>query len=339
MLKNKLETFELTLEPSGKSIKVKEGQTLLDAAIRNGIQVPYGCRHGNCSACKARVLEGDVQLMDRVSEYSLMSFERDEGYVLLCSTVAEGDVVIEVEEEEADLPFFPVHDFEASVVENVQVTPDIHRIWIQLKEPGQIRYAAGQFFEFEIPGIGDTRAYSMASPCSEDGKLEFHIKRIKDGAGSNYMCDLQLGDVVSGSGPYGRMSIRDRKKDMIFIAGGSGMAPIKALIEELFAENYSGKTWFFYGARTGQDLYLVEEWRELERRYPNFKFIPALSEAGPEDAWDGERGYIADVVKRTMGSMKQMDAFLCGPPIMIKTAMDALSQGGVKGSDMFYDEF
>ena len=113
-----LETYEITLEPSGKTITVKEGQTLLDAAIRNGVQVPYGCRHGSCSACKCQVLDGDYELMDRVSEYSLMSFERDEGFVLMCSTLAESDLVIELEEEESDLPFFPVFDFEAEVVEN-----------------------------------------------------------------------------------------------------------------------------------------------------------------------------------------------------------------------------
>ncbi|MDP4154985.1 MAG: 2Fe-2S iron-sulfur cluster-binding protein, partial [Bacillota bacterium] len=102
-----LETYEVTLEPSGKTMIVKEGQTLLDAAIRNGIQVAYGCRHGSCSACKCQVLDGDYEIMDRVSEYSLMSFEREEGFVLMCSTLVESDLVIEVEEEESELPFFP----------------------------------------------------------------------------------------------------------------------------------------------------------------------------------------------------------------------------------------
>ncbi|MEW9670018.1 NADH:ubiquinone reductase (Na(+)-transporting) subunit F [Ammoniphilus sp. 3BR4] len=335
----KVETYEVTLEPSGKTIIAKEGQTLLDAAIRNGIQIPYGCRHGSCSACKAQVLEGDYQLMDRVSEYSLMSFEREEGFVLLCSTVAESDLVVEIEEDESDVPFFPVYDFQAEVVENVPCTPDIHMIKLKLNDPDRIQYAAGQFFEFDIPGLDDTRAYSMANPCSEEGIIEFHIKRIPNGKGSNYMCELKPGDQVSGSAPYGKMQLRDRSKDMIFVAGGSGMAPIKALIEELFSAPYEGNAWFFYGARTEKDLYLVEEWRELEKKHANFRFIPALSHQDASDGWTGETGFIAEVVKRTMTSMKNMDAFLCGPPVMIETTVDALSQGGIKGSDILYDEF
>ncbi|WP_236692729.1 2Fe-2S iron-sulfur cluster-binding protein [Aneurinibacillus tyrosinisolvens] len=241
-----LAMYEVTLEPSGKNMVVKEGQTLLDAAIRNGIQIPYGCRHGSCSACKAQVLEGDYQLMDRVSDYSLMSFEREEGYILACSTVAESDMVIEIEEEEADTPFFPVYDFQADVVENVACAADIHKIIIKLSDPSEINYAAGQFFEFDIPNLEDTRAYSMANPFAMNGIIEFHVRRIKNGIGSAYMCNLAPGDKVSGSGPYGRMQLRNRNKDMLFVAGGSGMAPIKALIEELYSEPYEGNAYFFF---------------------------------------------------------------------------------------------
>ncbi|XTP56498.1 2Fe-2S iron-sulfur cluster-binding protein [Niallia sp. Krafla_26] len=258
-----LETYEVTLEPSGKTIEVKEGQTLLDAVIRNGIQVAYGCRHGSCSACKCQVLEGDYEIMDRVSEYSLMSFEREEGVTLMCSTLVESDLVIEVEEEESDLPFYAVHDFEAEVVENKPFTHDIHRIQLKLNEPAHIEYASGQFFEFDIPSLEDTRAYSLANKFQEGSLLEFHIKRVPEGKGSNYMCDLKVGDVVTGSGPYGTMQLRDRNKDLIFIAGGSGMAPIKALLEEVFSEHFENNVWFFYGARAKKDLFLVEEWMEL----------------------------------------------------------------------------
>lgn len=331
--------YEMTLEPSGKTIKVKEGQSLLDAVIRNGVQIPYGCRHGSCSACKAQVLEGDYQHMNRVTEYSLMGFEREEGYILMCSTLAESDLVVEIEEDESDLSFFPVQDFQAEVIENIACTHDIHKLVFQLQEPAHIPFAAGQFFEFDIPGIEDTRAYSMASPTSESGLIEFHVKRIKDGKGSNFMCDLQPGTTATGSGPFGKMQIKDRTKDMVFVAGGSGMAPIKALIEELFASDYQGQAWFFYGARAKRDLYLIEEWSKWEKKYPNFHFIPALSDPEPADSWDGEQGFIADVVKRTMPDMKGMDAFLCGPPIMIQTVMDALTQAGVRGSNIYYDEF
>lgn len=337
--KTALETYEITLEPSGKTMTIKEGQTILDAAIRNGIQVAYGCRHGSCSACKCQVLDGDYEMMDRVSEYSLMSFERDEGYVLMCSTLAEGDLVIELEEEESDVPFFPVYDFDAEVVENQPCTHDIHRIKLKLQQPLDIPYAAGQFFEFDVPSLDETRAYSVANKYQEANIVEFHVKRIKDGKGSNYMCDVAVGDRLTGSGPYGKMQLRDRNKNLIFVAGGSGMAPIKSLLEELFSGDFKKEAWFFYGARTEKDLYMVNEWLDLAKRYPNFHYIPALSDPDSASNWTGEVGYIADVISRNVENMKGMDAFLCGPPIMIETACEALSKGGVKGSDIFYDEF
>jgi len=334
-----VETYEVTLEPSGKTITVKEGQTILDAAIRNGIQVAYGCRHGSCSACKCQVLEGDFEIMDRVSEYSLMSFEREEGFTLMCSTLAESDLVIEIEEEESDLPFFAVHDFEAEVVENRQYTHDIHTIKLKLQEPAAIPYGSGQFFEFDIPGLDDTRAYSVANKYEDSKFIEFHIKRVPEGKGSNYMCDLNAGDIVTGSGPYGSMQLRNRNKDLIFVAGGSGMAPIKSLVEEVFSQSFEKEAWFFYGARAKKDLYLVDEWMELAEKHPNFHFVPALSQPDAADEWDGEVGFIADVISRKLENMSNMDAYLCGPPIMIETACDALYKGGVKGTDISYDEF
>jgi NAD(P)H-flavin reductase/ferredoxin len=333
------ETYEVTLAPSGKTMVVKEGQTLLDAAIRNGIQVAYGCRHGSCSACKCQVLDGEYEIMDRVSEYSLMSFERDEGFTLMCSTLVESDLVIEVEEEESDLPFFPVYDFEAEVEENKQMTHDIHMIKLKLADPKQIEYASGQFFEIDVPDLDETRAYSMANKFDGGNIIEFHVKRVKDGKGSNYMCDLQLGEVVTGSGPYGKMQLRDRNKDLVFVAGGSGMAPIKSLLEELFFHPFEKEAWFFYGARTKKDLYLIEEWEELSKRYSNFHFVPALSDPNPSDGWEGETGYIADVIGRKLENMKGMDAYLCGPPIMIETTCDVLYKGGLKGNNISFDEF
>jgi Na+-transporting NADH:ubiquinone oxidoreductase subunit NqrF len=339
MTKTAVETYEITLEPRGKVITVKEGQTILDAAIRNGVQVAYGCRHGSCAACKCQVLEGDYEIMDRVSEYSLMSFEREEGYTLMCSTLVESDLVIEVEDEESDLPFFAVADFEAEVVENVACTHDIHMIKLKLQEPQNIEYASGQFFEFEIPGLEDTRAYSLANKYEEGRMIEFHVKRVPEGKGSNYMCDLQAGDTVTGSGPYGSMQLRSRDEDAIFIAGGSGMAPIKSLLEELFSQSFEKEAWFFYGARAKKDLYFTEEWEELARQHPNFHFVPALSQPDPSDVWDGEIGFIADVISRTLEDTSNMDAYLCGPPIMIETACDALSKSGMKGTNIAYDEF
>ncbi|MDI3328638.1 MAG: 2Fe-2S iron-sulfur cluster binding domain-containing protein [Alicyclobacillaceae bacterium] len=334
-------TYRIRLEPRGLEVHCKEGQTVLDAALRGGVAVPYGCKHGNCSACKARVLEGDYRLMDRISEFALMGFERDEGYILMCSTLPESDLVVEVEEEDEEpgVRLFPVHDFTGIVMENIPCTRDIHLIRIRLEEPEDVPYAAGQFFEFQIPGTGETRAYSAATPYRPGRPLEFHVRRVPGGLGSNYMCDLRPGERVTGSGPYGKMQLRDREKNLLFVAGGSGMAPIKGLLEELFDGPFHHEAWFFYGARSVRDLYLVDYWREMEKKYPGFHFIPALSERDPSEPWEGEEGYIADVVAGHFEQFEGMDAYLCGPPVLIETTLKVLYKGGLRSSNIYYDEF
>ncbi|MCL6576819.1 2Fe-2S iron-sulfur cluster binding domain-containing protein [Kyrpidia sp.] len=339
--KESVSMYQLRFEPSGREVSCKEGQTLLDAAVRAGLNIPYGCRHGNCSACKAKVLEGDYTSMDRVSEFALMGFERDQGYVLLCSTLPESDLVVEIEEEDEEpgVRLFTVYDFSAVVVENEAMTQDIHRLRLRLEDPVDIPYAAGQFFEFEIPEIEDTRAYSVAAPHRPGEGLEFHVRRVPGGRGSGYMTALRPGDRVTGSGPYGKMQLRDRSKDLLFVAGGSGMAPIKSLLEELYSEPVDRQVWFFYGARTARDLYLVDQWRRWEEERAGFHFVPALSEPGPDEPWNGERGFIADVLARHFSRFDGMDAYLCGPPALIQTTLKVLYQGGLRSSNIYYDEF
>lgn len=340
MTNTKVELYEVTLEPSGKQITVKEGQTLLDGIIRHGLQVAYGCRHGNCALCKAKVIDGEYEIMERVTDYSLLSFERDEGYVLLCSTIPESDLVVEIEEEENEgIAFHPVVDFEASVVKNEKLTKDIHLIQIEVSEPAEICYSSGQFFEFNILGMEQTRAYSMANRYSGKQLIDFHVKRIENGMGSNYMCDLVPGEIITGSGPYGKMQLINRDKDLIFVAGGSGMAPIKALVEELYSGPFQHQAWFFYGARTKEDLFLTEQWEELAKNNNNFHFIPALSEQKADEDWQGETGYIADVLDKHLADLGNMDAYLCGPPILIETVTAALYKGGLRHSNIFSDEF
>lgn len=334
-----LETYEVTFEPSEKTIVVKEGQTLLDAAIRSGLHVKYGCRHGSCSACKCKVLDGEYEIMDRVSDYSLMEFERDEGCVLLCSTTAQSDLVLEVEEEESDLPFFPVYDFESIVEINRQVTEDIHMIRLRLLKPNQISYEAGQFFEINIPDNNETRTFSLASRFENKNTVDFIVKRVNNGVGSNYLCDLQAGAKVTGSGPYGKLRLHSRSKDLLFVAGGSGLGPIKALLEELFSDAFEKEAWVFFGVKTEKDLFLIREMEEMSKLHPNLHFIPALSEEDPLSGWTGEIGFVSDVVARSIESAKDMDVYICGPQIMIEMTCDVLYKNGVEGTNIFYDEF
>ncbi len=333
------DSYTIRLEPSGREIRCRSGQTLLDAVIRNDMSVLYGCRHGNCSSCKARVIDGDYELMARVSEFALMSFEREDGYILMCCTLPESDMIVEVEEEEPGIELFSIHDFTATITENERVTHEIHILRARLSEPFDIPYAAGQYFEFHIPGLEETSAFSMASDYERGAILEFHVKRIPGNRGSNYLADLKAGHTVTGSGPYGRMQLRNRNKDVVMVAEGSGLAPIKALLHKLFKEDFSKNVWLFYGARSVRDLYLTNEWVKLANEHSNFHIISALSNRDAAEPWDGEEGFIADVVTRHFDALHDTDAYLSGPPVMIQTTLQSLYKLGVRSSNIFYDEF
>jgi len=222
------------------------------------------------------------------------------------------------------------------------VTRDMRHVTLRLVEPTELRFFPGQYLDIVIPGTESTRSFSMANISSRDGGLlEFVIKVYPDGLFSGFLdTKLAVGDRLDVVGPFGVFTLREgRDGDLIFVGGGAGMAPILCLLRSMVERGITRKATYYYGARERQDLCFEEELRALEEVLPGFRYVPALSEAAEEDAWDGEVGFITDVVRRYETDLANVDAYVCGPPPMVEAAMAVLTQLGAAEKRIFYDKF
>lgn len=334
-------THTITLLPFEKQFTCGDNETILEAAMHNGLNLRYGCKHGGCGMCKAQVVEGEVDNTE-ASSFALLDFEKQQGMALLCCAYPESDVSIELwDYDEADLiSGLAVYEFEVEVTRVVELTHDIRGIHLQLYDPQRIEFKAGQYVDLLVPGTNEWRSYSMANPPSQRSEVEIMIKLMPGGLFSSYVAEqLRPGERLTLRGSYGNFYLRNTQQEAIFIAGGSGMAPILSLLRDMAEHKDSRLVTYFYGARTRRDLFLLDELSGFEQRLPNFRFVPALSEPTEDDAWSGESGLITDVVKRlaTRGGDKQ--GYMCGPTAMIDAAIITLQKLGLEESDIFYDKF
>lgn len=331
----------VTVLPADVSFECSEEETILEAAVRRGFALPYGCRKGNCGTCKAQVLDGEVDL-EIESAYSLSDFEHQQGFTLLCSAYALGDTVIEMEGLDAsDLEEVvpPPSDFLAEVVAVRSLTRDIYHL--QLLLDAEVEFRSGMFAQLSVPGTDIWRSYSMANPASQRESLEFMIKFIRGGLFSTELERMGPGDKLQVNGPHGTFWIRDHGRPLLLIGGGAGMAPLWGMLQDLCERGDPRPVRFFYGARSPSDLFYLEEIGRLGERLADFEFIPALSHVASEDAAGYEVGLITEVVGRHIGSaLGDYDAYLCGPPPMIDAALGVLEAHGLEERrSIFYDKF
>ncbi len=334
---------KVRFEPVDIEIEVGEEETVLDAAFRQGVSFFHGCREGQCSACKQFLLNGDL-VMDRYSTFALNEYEAEEGYVLLCRAHAYSDLDIELIYYDEDMMRMgiPIQEVQAEVEEIESLTPEIKRLVLKLVDPPEMAFRAGQYAELYVPGSEEHRAYSMANTPYSDERAEFIIRVFPDGKFSSLLeSDLKVGDNLQMKVPYGVFMLReDSDSDVIFIGGGTGMAPLLSILRYMARKGIERNVTFYFGARTRKDLFYVDEIRELGERLPGkFRFVLALSEPEPDDEWDGETGLITDVVERLEEDLTGTEAYLAGPPPMIDTALPVLEGKGVEANKIYYDKF
>ena len=335
--------FTVRFEPVGVEMDVHEGETVLDAAFRQGISVMHGCKEGQCASCKSRLVEGDIELL-KYSTFALSESERDSDHILLCRTLAFSDITVELLNYDEDLMSrsIAVKEFPGTVLSVEALTHDIRMLTIELASP--LRFWAGQYVDLAIPGHGVMRAYSMANPPSGGTRLEFIIKLYAGGAFSALLDGaLKPGEAITAKGPYGTCFRREaRSGPLVLIGGGSGMSPLWSILRDHVASGESRPVRFFYGARTRRDLFFEEQFAELTNKLEDFRFVPALSHASAEDVWTGETGFIHEVVARTLGRETftgDIDAYSCGPPPMIDAVLPVLQMAGVEPERIYFDKF
>lgn len=330
-------------EPVGIEMEVEEGETILDAAFRQGISLMHGCKEGQCGSCKSRLVDGDIELL-KYSTFALPEYESETGHVLLCRTHAFSDITVELLNYDEDLlsRSIAVKEFPGRVVATSALTHDIRLLEIEIERP--LKFWAGQYVDLTLADRKITRAFSMANAPGESRLLRFIIKKYPNGAFSSLLDgDLKVGDVLSAKGPYGTCFRREaRPGPMLLIGGGSGMSPLWSIVTDHIESGESRPIRFFYGARTRADLFYLDELAAIAGKVADFMFIPALSHATADDKWEGETGFVHDVVLRHLRANKldgAIDAYACGPTPMIDALLPVLQMNGVEPDHIFFDKF
>ena len=336
-------------EPVGVEMEVEEGEWVLDAAFRQGIAVPHGCREGQCSSCKCLLVDGDVEVED-YSTFALADYERETGHILLCRSYAFSDLTIELLNFDEDLMrrAIAVKTFDGVLSAVTTLTHDTRLLEVQLERP--MKFWAGQFVEIgvRVSGAGGdavvARSYSMASTQSTPTTLQFIIRKYPDGAFSSLVdTTLTPGTAVTLKGPFGMCFRReDRPGPMILVGGGSGMSPLWAILKDHIESGEQRPIRFFYGARTRKDLFFLDEFAAVAAKLSDFEFIPVLSQATDEDAWQGETGFVHEAVERILREQAlpgELDAYTCGPPPMIDAVLPVLQRLGIALDHTYVDKF
>lgn len=333
-------SYTVTIEPTGEQIDVEEGQTILQAALRQGVWLPFACGHGTCATCKVQVLEGEVEI-GAASPFALMDIEREEGKVLACCATVQSDVTIEADiDVDPDFLGHPVADFRATVTAIVELSPTIKGVHLRLDRP--MAFQSGQYVNLDLPGIDGSRAFSLANPSGQASEVELHVRLVEGGAATGYIHQqLRVGDQLQLSGPYGQFFVRGSQPgDLIFMAGGSGLSSPQSMILDLLEQGDSRQITLFQGARNVAELYNRELFEGLAREHGNFTYVPALSQATDDPDWQGFKGFVHDAAKAHFdGRFSGHKAYLCGPPPMIDAAISTLMQGRLFERDIFMERF
>ena len=332
-------TCKIDVNRGKKILEVDGGSSLLSSLAEKDIFIPSACGgRGSCAYCKLKVHQG-AGLIGPVEEPYLSKDERADHVRLACQVKVRRDVAVEIPED-----LFSVRRFRARLLRKRPLTHDIVELRMQLLEPSSISFEAGQYVQLESAEYKDRpsviRGYSISSLPSDAHHLELIIRRVPDGICTTWVFDhLEEGDDLFFSGPYGHFHLSDTDAPVICIAGGSGMAPIWSIVRHMKENAIARPTTYFFGALTQRDLFFVDEFRQLEKECPWFKFVPALSKEPEDSGWTGERGLITAVVARHFPDASRHEAYLCGSPGMIDASVATLTQNGMPEANVFYDKF
>ena len=331
---------KIDINEGEKELTVEGGSSLLSSLASNKIFIPSACGgKATCGMCKVKVMDGAGPLLPTEEPY-LSQEERNDGVRLSCQVKIKNDIKISVPDE-----LFNIREYQATITRITDMTHDIKEYRFEFDEGDEVKFKAGQYMQIESKPYGKIkekaqRAYSISSVPSDNKAFELIIRRVPGGLCTTYMHDhVKEGDKIRVTGPYGDFYARDDSDEYIFMAGGSGLAPIKSIVEDVVEKGLDKKMIFFFGAVSKRDLYHIEYFTEVEKKYPNFKYVPALSSPAPEDNWEGETGLVTDVMKRHVDSGEGKHAYLCGSPGMINACINVLTSIDFKEELIYYDKF
>jgi CDP-4-dehydro-6-deoxyglucose reductase len=332
-------TFQITVQPSGHHFDCEADETVLAAAIRAGIGLPYGCKNGACGSCKGKVVAGSVQHKAH-QERALPEQEKTQGFSLFCCAVPDGDLVIEAREVGGSSDY-PVRKMPTRVQGITRAAPDVAIITLQLPANEALAYRAGQYIEFLLKD-GKRRAYSLATAPSFGGPLELHVRHLPGGVFTDHVFGtMKERDILRFEGPLGTFFLREESdKPIVMLASGTGFAPVKALVEHMVHLKSGRPVTLYWGGRRPQDLYmhsLCEQWAQT---LPNFRYVPVVSDALPEDGWQGRSGFVHEAVMQDTPDLSGYQVYACGAPVMVDAARrDYVASCGLPADEFYADAF
>jgi CDP-4-dehydro-6-deoxyglucose reductase len=335
-------SFNVTVQPSGRSFSVNPDEALLAAAIRQGIGLPYGCKDGACGSCKCKKIEGTVS--HGPHQLKALSHEEEaNGFVLTCCGVPLSDVVLE-SRQVTDESAFPIKKMPARVSSLTRLSDDVIAIRLQLPASDVFKYHAGQYVEFLLRD-GDRRSYSMANAPhtqTEAPGIELHLRHMPGGKFTDQVFStMKEKDILRIEGPYGSFFLReDSTKPMVLLASGTGFAPIKALIEHLQHKNIQRPTVLYWGGRRPSDLYMNDWVVARLAEMPQLRYVPVVSNALTEDSWTGRTGFVHQAVLQDFPDLSGHQVYACGAPIVVDSAKADYTQlAGLPEEEFFADSF
>ncbi|MDP3088489.1 MAG: CDP-6-deoxy-delta-3,4-glucoseen reductase [Methylotenera sp.] len=332
-------SYQVTIKSTGHKYSAKASETVLESAIVAGVNIPYGCRNGSCGSCKGNIISGEVDYGDYAAS-AMTDAEKAAGKALFCCAHPLSDLTIECREIKADV--IPPRIMPARVERKEQLSNDVMALFLKLPSTEHLKFMAGQYIEFLLKD-GNRRAFSLANAPHVDNMLELHLRLIPGGQFTEYVFN-EMPDkaILRIEAPFGSFFLReDSNKPIIMVAGGTGFAPIKGIIEHMLHNNINRPVTLYWGAHSLKDLYmpaLPEAWAS---EYPHIKFIPVLSDSIAEDNWHGRTGYVHQAVLDDFANtgLADYEVYCCGAPAMVEVAHASFVQAGLADDAFFSDAF
>lgn len=335
-------SFNITVQPSGRTFSAQSDETLLAAGLRQGIGMPYGCKDGACGSCKCKKISGEVTHGNH-QEKALSAAEEANGFVLTCCATAQSDVVLEsrqVTEEGA----FPIKKMPVRVMSLEKKSDDVMVVKLQLPANDVMQFHAGQYVDFLLRD-GDRRSYSMANAphtlVAGSPAIELHIRHMPGGKFTDHVFGaMKEKEIQRIEGPQGSFYLReDSNKPIVLLVSGTGFAPIKAMLEHMQHKGITRPTRLYWGGRRPGDLYL-HEWVQAQlAAMPHVTYIPVVSDALPQDAWTGRTGFVHLAVLQDTPNLSGYEVYACGAPIVVDSARADYTQAGLSNDDFYADAF
>ncbi len=330
-------THRIELQPSGHQFESAEGANILEAALEHGVAFPYGCQNGFCGACKAKVTSGEYAYQDGYSSQPLTEEEIAENVVICCKAEAKSDLVVEVHEVAAAAEI-KVRTLPTKVVSIEQLADDVVRLTLKQPEEESLQFLAGQYLEILMED-GRRRAFSIANAPHNDGGIELHIRLVEGGAFTPHVfTEMEEKEMLRIEGPMGSFFLREESEhEIIMVAGGTGFAPIKGMVEHAVELGIKNPIKVYWGARGEADLYLNTLAQQWAAEHDNIDYIPVLSEAG--EGWSGRTGLVHEAVIADHEDLSSADVYMAGPPVMVNAGKGAFADCGLPEEQLFYDSF